>query len=73
MRHRIVAVLLEQKRAELGEDKTTFALRIFPECANDVALTQYILIAKQRADIRECRLPYAAAVLEIPLDKLKTY
>lgn len=71
MRHRYIAVLLEQKRKELGEGYGTFGMRLFPESDLHTARSKYSSIAHQKIDISEARLVQASEVLGIPLDTLK--
>lgn len=72
MRHRYVAVLLEQKRKELGENKRTFGKRLYPESSLVTAGSNYSAIANQRLDIPDERLPFASVILGIPVETLRT-
>ena len=72
MKHRFVAVLLERKREELGEPMSTFGKRLYPDSDSETAGNNYFPIAHMQFDIPDCRLPFAAEILGIPLELLRT-
>ena len=72
MKHRFVTVLLERKRAELGEDPVTFWRRFFNWRSADNIERHASKIRSFKKDFPERKLGVAAEVLDIPYELLRT-
>lgn len=64
-RHPLIIVLLEKKRADLGEEMRVFSRRVFPELAPATAYQYYTELVGKKLSFPEKHIASAAALLEV--------